>query len=97
MLVSDYLALGFNVISIDYRLAARKPCYYQAIDAIDTVGRCLGEFVESLLKHNEHVNLKLIHVIGFSMGVHVGMRGGKTLTGKGIMLRRFTGKIMIKR
>ncbi|KRT85955.1 hydrolase, partial [Oryctes borbonicus] len=82
----NYLSIGYNVISIDYSRAVRKPCYPQATAAVRTIGRCIGEFIPLLLKYNEKVELEGIHFIAFSLGAHVATTAGAILNEMGVLI-----------
>ncbi|KAH8297961.1 hypothetical protein KR018_003181, partial [Drosophila ironensis] len=67
---SQFINMGYNVISVDYSNLAKEPCYSEAVRNIRIVGLCLAGVLNSLLYH-ELVEDKDIHVIGFGLGAHV--------------------------
>ncbi|XP_063538222.1 pancreatic triacylglycerol lipase-like [Cydia strobilella] len=58
---------NYNVISVDYNPIAREPCYFQAAQNTELVGKCTAQLIDQLV--TEHgFDLKKFHIIGFSLG-----------------------------
>lgn len=49
----------------------KEPCYFQAVENLGVVAKCLAQFLEELLKVHQDIDLKRIHIIGLSLGAHV--------------------------
>jgi len=82
----------YNIITVDWGKLARSPCYVQATSNLEAAGKCTAHLIEVLVK-NYDVPLKIIHVIGFSLGAQVSGQVAKYLKDKGVgKLRRITGK-----
>ncbi|KAI5642704.1 lipase domain-containing protein [Phthorimaea operculella] len=57
----------YNIISVDYNPIAREPCYPQAAQNTELVGKCTAQLVDELVS-NYGFSLSKIHLIGFSLG-----------------------------
>ncbi|XP_058832390.1 pancreatic triacylglycerol lipase-like [Topomyia yanbarensis] len=74
---NSLLSVGdFNVISVDWSVAAVTPNYISARNAVGPAGTGVGLLISQLMAH-AGANLNNIHVSGFSLGAHVAGNTGK--------------------
>lgn len=87
-IVQAYISKGnVNVIAVDWDTLASK-FYISAIRRTKYVGKLLAKLIDYLVA-NQKCNLKRIHIIGHSLGAHVGGHAGANVkTGK---IGRITG------
>lgn len=73
-----------NVISVDYKELVQAPCYVQAVHNVPLVGKCTKMLLLRLFRLRPDLNLRDLHVIGFSLGAqvagHVGRLMNRTIT-----------------
>ena len=89
----------YNVIAVDWGELAivnsesvGAQYYKNVVENVSTVGTRVGEFI-GWLKRNKFVDLKKVHVIGFSLGSHIaGVVGDTVKRAFGETLTRITGK-----
>lgn len=60
----------FNVISLDYSVLAKYPCYITAVGNLPTIANCTAQFLDYIID-NQFFSIDSIHVIGFSLGAQV--------------------------
>ncbi|KAK0098324.1 hypothetical protein PV326_009518 [Microctonus aethiopoides] len=74
-----YLDNGeFNVILICWKSLAAKPWYLKAVRSVPVVGKYSAKLIK-WLEYKEAISLSALHVIGFSLGSHVGAFIGEEL------------------
>lgn len=88
MCFSAYLKKGrYNVILVDWSPLCALPWYAHAVINTQPVGVYLSKFLKFIVKHG--VQIKSIHLIGFSLGAEIaGFTGKDKSLGK---LARITG------
>ncbi|KAL1117639.1 hypothetical protein AAG570_003954 [Ranatra chinensis] len=64
-----------NVIAVDWGLIANTAFYHVAAEQTEPVGHYLGAFIEFLL--GQGVRPEDVHVVGHSLGAHVGLDPAK--------------------
>ncbi|XP_065073472.1 lipase member H-like [Ochlerotatus camptorhynchus] len=73
----ELLAIGdFNVITVDWGVAANNPNYISARNAVGPAGFGVGRLIDRLIE-TTGVSVNNINVIGFSLGAHVAGNAGK--------------------
>lgn len=81
----------YNVISVDWDLLSRLPCYPTAAANTWQAGQCTAVFVVGLAAAG--IDPKYLHVIGFSLGAHVASYASNWIfTTMGTKFGRITGK-----
>ncbi|KAH8324166.1 hypothetical protein KR074_000935, partial [Drosophila pseudoananassae] len=75
------------VISLDYGPLVKYPCYFQAVQNLPLVSKCLGQLINNLVDRGIVQNDQ-IHLIGFSLG---GQVAGQTANYLKRKLKRVTG------
>jgi hypothetical protein len=79
-MVSAFFSIGeYNIISPDYGVLAKSPCYFEAARSIDRVGKCTAQLLTNLYAAHRTLSPGNTHVIGFSLGAHVAGATGKYL------------------
>ncbi|BES94909.1 Lipase [Nesidiocoris tenuis] len=75
-----YLNYGdYNIITVDWGLGAKDPCYLHAAFNIGVAAKCSAKLLRRMLElHPDKLSIKYTHVIGFSLGAHVAGIMGKT-------------------
>lgn len=66
---------------MDWVNLAAAPYYNYAVENVELVGSYIAQFVNWLESQNR-INMKALHVIGFSLGAHVAGFMGKELAPK---------------
>ncbi|CAG4990084.1 unnamed protein product [Parnassius apollo] len=61
----------YNIIAVDYNPIAREPCYVEAAFNTELIGKCSAQLIDEIV-FNHGIDLSRIHVIGFSLGAHIG-------------------------
>lgn len=84
-----------NILVVDWSSGARKPHYLAAAANTALVGRQVFVLVRNLLrKFARTVTPERVHVIGFSLGAHVGGFFGRIFTKRtGRRIARITGNV----
>ncbi|XP_021707253.1 lipase member H [Aedes aegypti] len=78
----ELLALGdFNMITVDWSVAAVTPNYISARNAVGPAGFGVGRLIDRLIELTG-ANVNNIYVIGFSLGAHVAGNAGKHFNGR---------------
>lgn len=61
---------SYNLFFVDWSELARAPCYPSAVHNTKYAGECIGQLVNRI----RDAGSENIHIIGFSLGAHVGKR-----------------------
>lgn len=65
----EYFDRGsYNLFFVDWSELARAPCYPSAVHNTKYAGECIGQLVNRI----RDTGTENIHIIGFSLGAHVG-------------------------
>lgn len=59
---------SYNLFFVDWSELARAPCYPSAVHNTKYAGECIGQLVNRI----RDAGSENIHIIGFSLGAHVG-------------------------
>ncbi|XP_034944017.1 phospholipase A1 member A [Chelonus insularis] len=62
----------YNIIIVDYGSLVREPCLSQMQWGPDFCSRCIAQLVRYLRDHPRGVPVESIHVLGYSVGAHIG-------------------------
>lgn len=66
---TEYFDRGsYNLFFVDWSELARSPCYPSAVHNTKYAGECIGQLVNRI----RDTGTENIHLIGFSLGAHVG-------------------------
>ncbi|CAH1986121.1 unnamed protein product [Acanthoscelides obtectus] len=90
IIANSYLKLyDCNVILMDWHRGARGPQYAVAAANTELVGRQLGILLNKMVEKG--LDVRKIHLIGFSLGAHVAGTASESLKNRGLLLGRITG------
>ncbi|XP_071050045.1 phospholipase A1-like isoform X1 [Onthophagus taurus] len=79
-----YLKKGYNVISMDYGPVVKHPCNLQCVRNLDVAGKCLANFIRTLLRKKiKRRKCKIkrsdIHLLGFGIGAQVAAKAAESI------------------
>ncbi|CAH1105067.1 unnamed protein product [Psylliodes chrysocephalus] len=63
---------NYNVIIVDYGTLVKEPCLKQMAWAPRFCAKCIAQLVDYLSRHPRGVRADELHVIGYSIGAHIG-------------------------
>ncbi|XP_054269053.1 inactive pancreatic lipase-related protein 1-like [Macrosteles quadrilineatus] len=58
----------YNIVSTDWSSLGRQGCYTQAVRNVRTVGKCVSDFFNAVVRTRQFPS---VHLLGHSMGAHV--------------------------
>lgn len=71
--ISAYFTQGdYNIIIVDYGSLVREPCLSQISWGPDFCSQCIAQLVNYLRDHPRGTRVENIHVLGYSVGAHIG-------------------------
>ncbi|KYQ50598.1 Vesicular glutamate transporter 2 [Trachymyrmex zeteki] len=71
--ISAYFTRGdYNIIIVDYGSLVREPCLSQISWGPDFCSQCIAQLVKYLRDHPRGTRVENIHVLGYSVGAHIG-------------------------
>lgn len=71
--ISAYFTRGdYNIIIVDYGSLVREPCLSQISWGPDFCSQCIAQLVKYLKNHPRGTRVENIHVLGYSVGAHIG-------------------------
>nr|CAH7763703.1 unnamed protein product [Callosobruchus chinensis] len=90
VIANSYLKLyDCNVVLMDWHKGARGPQYAVAAANTELVGRQLGILLTKMVEKG--LDVRKIHLIGFSLGAHVAGTASESLKNRGLLIGRITG------
>lgn len=81
----------YNIITVDWGLLAKEPCYWEAAHNVDTVAQCAAELLDMVYKLRSEVSINNTHIVGFSLGAHTAANVASHL--KSGKVTRLTGSL----
>lgn len=76
------------MISVDYKNLVQPPCYVQAVHNVPLVGKCTRMLLLKLFRVRQDLDLRNLHVVGFSLGAQVAGHVGRLMNNT---IQRITG------